>query len=197
MKLHEKIAWYRRRAKLSQEELAARVGVSRQAVSKWELGESTPEVSKLLALARAFGVTTDQLLSEEDPAPAPEPTPEPSPEGGLPPAFGFLGRMVQRWGWLAGIYLALSGLSTALVGALARFAFGRMFQVTVGDRFSDMGWDVGGFPAELEGYFEISTGVSSMGSVFLTIATAILVLGLATALAGIVLALVLKRRGGK
>ena len=40
MKLHEKIAWYRRRAKLSQEELAARVGVSRQAVSKWELGVS-------------------------------------------------------------------------------------------------------------------------------------------------------------
>ena len=72
----------------------------------------------------------------------------------------------------------LSGLSTALVGALARFAFGRMF-------------------AELEGYFEISTGVSSMGSAFLTIATVILVLGLATALAGIVLALVLKRRGGK
>ena len=197
MKLHEKIAWYRRRAKLSQEELAAWVGVSRQAVSKWELGESTPEVSKLLALARAFGVTTDQLLSEEDPAPAPEPTPEPTPEGGLPPAFGFLGRMVRRWGWLAGIYLALSGLSTALVGGIARFAFGRMFQVTVGDRFSDMGWDVGGFPAVLEGYFEISTGVSSMGSVFLTIATVILVLGLATALAGIVLALVLKRRGGK
>ena len=197
MKLHEKIAWYRRRAKLSQEELAARVGVSRQAVSKWELGESTPEVSKLLALARAFGVTTDQLLSEEDPSPAPEPTPEPSPEGGLPPAFGFLGRMVRRWGWLAGIYLALSGLSTALVGGIARFAIGRMFQVTVGDRFSDMGWDVGGFPAELEGYFDISTGVSSMGSAFLTIATVILVLGLATALAGIVLALVLKRRGGK
>lgn len=40
MKLNEKIAWYRREKKLSQEELAARVGVSRQAVSKWELGDS-------------------------------------------------------------------------------------------------------------------------------------------------------------
>jgi Predicted transcriptional regulators len=40
MKLNEKIAWYRRERKLSQEELAARVGVSRQAVSKWELGVS-------------------------------------------------------------------------------------------------------------------------------------------------------------
>ena len=38
MKLNEKILYYRKRAKLSQEELAARVGVSRQAVSKWELG---------------------------------------------------------------------------------------------------------------------------------------------------------------
>ena len=40
MKLNEKIAYYRRDRKLSQEELAAQVGVSRQAVSKWELGLS-------------------------------------------------------------------------------------------------------------------------------------------------------------
>ena len=39
MTLHEKILYYRKQARLSQEELAARVGVSRQAVSKWELGE--------------------------------------------------------------------------------------------------------------------------------------------------------------
>ena len=40
MTLHEKILYYRKQARLSQEELAARVGVSRQAVSKWELGGS-------------------------------------------------------------------------------------------------------------------------------------------------------------
>ena len=57
MKLNEKIAYYRRQGKLSQEELAARVGVSRQAVSKWELGEAAPDINKLLALARAFDVT--------------------------------------------------------------------------------------------------------------------------------------------
>ena len=49
MKLHEKIAWYRRQAKLSQEELAARVGVSRQAVSRWEMDGAVPEVDKLIA----------------------------------------------------------------------------------------------------------------------------------------------------
>ena len=40
MTLNEKIQYYRKKNKLSQEELAARVGVSRQAVSKWELGGS-------------------------------------------------------------------------------------------------------------------------------------------------------------
>lgn len=40
MTLGEKICWYRKKNKFSQEELAARVGVSRQAVSKWELGGS-------------------------------------------------------------------------------------------------------------------------------------------------------------
>ncbi len=49
MTLGEKINYYRKRSKLSQEELAERVGVSRQAVSKWELGDATPEVEKLLA----------------------------------------------------------------------------------------------------------------------------------------------------
>lgn len=51
MRLNEKIYYYRKAIKLSQEELAERVGVSRQSVSKWELGEATPEVEKLLALA--------------------------------------------------------------------------------------------------------------------------------------------------
>ena len=79
MKLHEKIAWYRRDRRLSQEELAAQTGVSRQAVSKWELGESSPDVNKLLALARAFGVTTDHLLDdgEEPERPAAPPPVQP------------------------------------------------------------------------------------------------------------------------
>ena len=67
MKLNEKILYYRKAAKLSQEELAVQIGVSRQAVSKWELDAAMPEIDKLLALARIFGVTTDELLSEDDP----------------------------------------------------------------------------------------------------------------------------------
>ena len=116
MSLNEKIAWYRREKKLSQEELAAQVGVSRQAVSKWELGETSPDINKLLSLARVFGVTTDHLLNEDEgpnrsPEQPREEPPEPPPSGqGQPRNLpGFIGKMVRRWGWLAGIYIALQG----------------------------------------------------------------------------------------
>ncbi|WP_297214132.1 helix-turn-helix domain-containing protein [uncultured Flavonifractor sp.] len=46
----------------SQEELAARLGVSRQAVSKWERAESSPDTDNLIALARLYGVSLDELL---------------------------------------------------------------------------------------------------------------------------------------
>ena len=67
MTLGESIYYYRKRSGMSQEALAERVGVSRQAVSRWELGDTTPEVGKLMALAEAFGITTDQLLSGKEP----------------------------------------------------------------------------------------------------------------------------------
>ena len=62
MPLHENIAQLRKAAGLSQEQLAEHVGVSRQSISKWETGQSAPELDKLLALSRAFGVSTDTLL---------------------------------------------------------------------------------------------------------------------------------------
>ena len=64
MKLHEKIISYRKKSGLSQEGLAEKIGVSRQAVSKWETGEALPEVTKLKTLAETFGVTVDFLLDE-------------------------------------------------------------------------------------------------------------------------------------
>ena len=67
MNLSEKIHYCRKKEGLSQEALAEKLGVSRQAVSKWETGDAVPEVGKLLLLADAFGVTTDWLLSENEP----------------------------------------------------------------------------------------------------------------------------------
>ncbi len=59
--LGARIQAHRRRMGLSQEQLAERLGVSRQAVSKWELDESLPELDKALALCRVFGVSADML----------------------------------------------------------------------------------------------------------------------------------------
>lgn len=65
MILADKIMRLRKRSGWSQEELAERMQVSRQAVSKWESAQSIPDIDKLLALSRLFGVTTDYLLKDE------------------------------------------------------------------------------------------------------------------------------------
>ena len=56
----------RKKNQLSQEGLAEILGVSRQAVSKWELGEGYPEVDKLLTLSQKLNISLDSLLSEEN-----------------------------------------------------------------------------------------------------------------------------------
>ena len=73
MILADKIVTLRKRAGWSQEELAARLGVSRQSVSKWEGAQSVPDMQKVVQMSCLFGVTTDYLLKEElgEPEPAP------------------------------------------------------------------------------------------------------------------------------
>ena len=63
--LSERIYKFRRKNGLSQEQLAERIGVSRQAISKWESGTSTPELEKLLALSECFNITLDELVKDE------------------------------------------------------------------------------------------------------------------------------------
>ena len=63
--LSERIYKFRRKSGLSQEQLAEKIGVSRQAISKWESGTSTPELEKLLALSECFHITLDELVKEE------------------------------------------------------------------------------------------------------------------------------------
>ena len=50
---------------MSQEALAAELGISRQAVSRWETGEAVPDTGKVIELSRIFSVTTDYLLLDE------------------------------------------------------------------------------------------------------------------------------------
>ena len=71
MTLGQRIQELRKGLRLSQEELGERMGVSRQAISKWEGDQAIPELDKLIALSKLFGLTVGQLLGVEQPVPAP------------------------------------------------------------------------------------------------------------------------------
>ena len=93
----------RREHGYSQEELAYKLGVSRQAVSKWERAESSPDTDNLLALARLYGVSLDALLlhtpAGEAAQAAPEPEEAPADEDAEilpPPGPGTLRRRRSR-----------------------------------------------------------------------------------------------------
>ena len=72
MILADKIIDLRKKAGLSQDELAEQMGVSRQSVSKWEGAQSIPDLNKILKLSEIFGVSTDYLLKDDFEKPAPE-----------------------------------------------------------------------------------------------------------------------------
>lgn len=65
MILADKIIELRKKSGWSQEELAEKLNVTRQSISKWEGAQSTPDLNKILAMSRLFGVSTDYLLKDE------------------------------------------------------------------------------------------------------------------------------------
>ncbi len=142
MKLNEKIIYCRKKCGISQEALGDMIGVSRQAVSKWETGDALPEVTKLKALADVFGVTVDWLLDETD---GTENHENPTSDGSQAEYFtvhesgnesketastlgihstgsGLADRFalfVKRYVWLGGILLILYGVYRAVFGVIA------------------------------------------------------------------------------
>lgn len=188
MKLSEKIFNCRKKAGWSQEELASRLGVSRQAVSKWETGEAEPELGKLRLLAQVFDVSIDWLLSEEaEEAPSADKEFRPRPELSeqLP---GVVGRLFRRYGYLAGVYVIISGLGISLIGFLARYVSKRMFSgFDLG--YGSMGMFDSSFGPSLES-FAVNNPVYIMGG-------AILVIGIVIVIAGIALAVYLKKQSRK
>lgn len=103
MTLPEKLIALRRRAGLSQEQLAETLEVSRQAVSKWETGEAMPDSSKLLPLSRALGVTVDFLLDDSRKDFAPSAGQE------KPSLAQRLRQLWRRYGYWSGYALSLYG----------------------------------------------------------------------------------------
>ena len=142
MPLADKIIELRKKQGWSQIDLADRLDVSRQSVSKWEMAQAVPELDKIIKMSELFSVTTDYLLKDNAPGPEPEkqpspdsagsappppppeqpPQPAPEPEKDAPPAEVPKKRKWKKWPWVlaAALLLALSvsGLLTA-TGVLA------------------------------------------------------------------------------
>ena len=69
MPIGERLTELRKSRGLSQEELAEQLTLTRQTISKWELGQSSPDIEYVIALCELFGVSTDYLLKGEEPEP--------------------------------------------------------------------------------------------------------------------------------
>lgn len=122
MTFGEKLQALRQSAGMSQDALAERLDVSRQAVSRWERDETMPETDKAVVLADIFGVTTDYLLrpqAAEQPS-AEEHPPRSGPTQAQRDTISRLGYLVKTKGYLLGWVLiawgALDLLALALMG---------------------------------------------------------------------------------
>ncbi|MDD7515118.1 helix-turn-helix domain-containing protein [Ruminococcus flavefaciens] len=70
MEFNNKLYELRKQKGFSQEELANRLNVSRQTVSKWEVGDSTPDMEKLIAISDLFGISLDELVLDKTSEPS-------------------------------------------------------------------------------------------------------------------------------
>lgn len=120
MTLGEHIQALRREAGLSQEGLGEALGVSRQAVSKWESDGAIPELNTLIAMSRLFHVTLGQLLQVEEPEPEPDGEVEERREPDWSQVEAIMGRYLKeaearrakprRWTRAAAVLLVIGGI---------------------------------------------------------------------------------------
>ena len=198
MKLNEKILYYRKKAGLSQEALAEKIGVSRQAVSKWETGDAIPEISNLLFMAKTFGVTTDHFLSDDEPNTIECQTGNgrendyDNGKGGffdrVSKGLSIIGRIAKRFGWLSGVYVAFSGVPLLIVGIIMR-CFAKA-SLDIIEFVTDTGANVvitDGF-----GKTYSSTAEALLSNPFGILSSVIIGVGALTVIFGVVLALYLK-----
>jgi transcriptional regulator with XRE-family HTH domain len=113
IKTADRLIELRKNHNLSQEALSEKLGVSRQAISKWERGESSPDTDNLIALAGIYGITLDDILNPEKQIKSPQPEPEqPKQEKEKKPAiYADLGTTLFKFPFvfiLAAIYVGFN-----------------------------------------------------------------------------------------
>lgn len=110
MKLSERLIGLRKEKNLSQEELAAVLNVSRQAVSRWETGLAAPSLDKLQFLAEFYGITIDELFySVEE---------KPKPQEQEPASQTTEGKHRRKWIWLCAAAVVIALLLGILLAAI-------------------------------------------------------------------------------
>ena len=117
MNLGETIYRLRTGRGMSQDALANALDVSRQSVSKWENNAAVPELDKLIKLSEVFGVTLDELVGRE----APAPTPPAAPPAQSPPPYRTIGAILLGFGLLTTLLLSI--MAGFLVGVFLGMPF--------------------------------------------------------------------------
>ena len=137
MELGEKIAFCRKKAGFSQEALADRLGLSRQAISRWETGAAVPDLSKIVEMSKLFQVTTDFLLLPEQTEPE-RPIPEQPVQKEIPSGAAFSDSAVERrrkFRICFGVAAAVLGLLTAI----AALFLTQFYADTLTEWYTDLG----------------------------------------------------------
>lgn len=136
MTFGEKLQTLRRGAGMSQDALAEKLEVSRQAVSKWERDETMPETDKLVRIARLFGVSLDGLLLDKQEEPRDQ---QPRYQPRTEPVEVRLERFLRRHGYKFGYVLMVIGALICAFAILMRLAWpalaGNFFESAVPDLF--------------------------------------------------------------
>lgn len=141
MAVSDKLYELRKKQGLSQEQLAEKLGVSRQAVSKWESGQAAPEYEKLIAISDYFNVTLDYLMKDDSgemSAEAPQSTPKHSREKSIAGLIFCIGGILCLifWGLISvfspsaadkietSSVIRIDGNGIVLIAAMAAVVFG-------------------------------------------------------------------------
>lgn len=165
MTFGQRLQVLRRKAGMSQDALAEKLEVSRQAVSKWERDEAMPETDKVIRIARLFGVSLDSLLlgreegkTQEEPPRQPETEHQPQHQ---PPRYQPTGipgdrveQFIRRHGYKAGYVMSAAGAVLcvlSLVMYLVWPAIGNAFFGGITDSFDDPFGMMGSYDIQIEG----------------------------------------------
>ena len=122
MALSDKLYMLRKKSGLSQEQLAEQLIVSRQAISKWESGQSVPESEKLIAISNYFDVSLDYLLKDENENESTDNAPE----------TGTIQNTSDRTNWFLGVIICVGGSVCVILWGLLS-----IFNPTVSNQLSE------------------------------------------------------------